>query len=134
MISYSDFGKLRMEDFWPPGCKIEQTELVSCAIGYGNGQQFGFCYFLWPVRAPGEVSEIRLEQFGPEDCPLQVADTIFTTLGLDFSVREPRDVFADRLGQAVETSEALSGLLSSRYLIGSQDKYYIECFFRKSTS
>lgn len=131
-ITYPEFSRLRIDQFWPKGTQIHELELISCFTEYGSGQGVGWCCFLWPPDKVGEVSEIRLEQFGPDDCPPEVASKIFAAVNVPASVGISRQQATDLFG---EPDEVLVDDIGDHctFTIGPDHaKYRLNCVFSVS--
>jgi len=129
--AYDDFGKFRMEDFFPPGTEIWEETGVECGIGYGNGQAVGFSAFLWKPSMPGVVAEIRLESLLAEDCPPDVSEAIFEKLNLPIRAFMNQSQVTALLGAPAYTGDVFEGQQLLEFVCGDKWTYRISCFFNE---
>jgi hypothetical protein len=130
LLSYEDFGNLRMRDFWPHNTTIYPETGVECCIGYGNGEAVGFCHFLWPSRQPGRVAEIRLEAFGPDDCPESVAEKLLQVLNLPVRPGMAETQVRAALGEPIYQSNPVDDVVIDHFYSGNRWPFRVICTFR----
>jgi hypothetical protein len=130
LLPYEEFGDLRMRDFWPSSAEIFQETGVECCIGYGNGEGVGFCHFLWPSRQPGRVAEIRLEAFGPDDCPEYVAEDLFRVLHLPIRPGMAQVDVRAALGRPLYESNPVDDVMVDHFRCGNRWPFRVICTFR----
>ncbi len=102
---YAAFARLRVEQFWPAHFKMYDDSGIECRLGTGDGQMCNVVFFLWPVRQPGEVSEIRLERLEEVYCPADSVRRLLDTVGLEtVSTGQPFSEVCDLFGPPVQSS------------------------------
>jgi hypothetical protein len=131
LVPYDDFARLRMGEFWPDPSAIRDDADVECCMGLGSGQRVGFCSFLDPRHDPGRVCEVRLEAFGPADCPDDVARAILGRIGLPLGPGMTRAEAVALLGEPVRGSAIpADGVEFLHFVVGGRWRYRVPCTFR----
>jgi hypothetical protein len=82
LISFQDFGELRIRDFFPEGSQLflDETGSTTCAIGYAATEGLAFTYFAWRANEPRKTAEIALDF--REECPHEVGRRILDAIRL----------------------------------------------------
>jgi hypothetical protein len=127
LISYDEFGKLRLRDFFPAGTRIFLDEWGSteCAIGPAATEGMAFTYFAWRPEDGQKTAEISLDF--REECPAEVGrkilDTIKVPLRPGMHLREIERVFGRP--EFSMLSEQGEGVV--RFICGEIWPYYVAC-------
>lgn len=131
LISYDDFSKLRLIDFVPAGQGVKSAWGTEAYIGFSDGEFYRFCYFLWDVDWPRQVSEIRIESFADDvrstsleilramELPLLPGMTVDRVLGL--------------CGNDVAQLRSVEHLTFAHFILGDRHPYHIHCTFQGDT-
>jgi hypothetical protein len=141
IVSYKEFGALRLRDFFPKRTKLEYEEDgAECALGYSGHEAFLTTYFAWPVDRPNEVGEILLDFRKEEryELPQEVARRILNALKLPLSPSMSEAEVLRALGRpsAIDRSAVeISGIpVSSLFFRGAGEvgeEYEIECYVHR---
>jgi hypothetical protein len=79
-ISYDEFGKLRIKDYFPRGTRLffDDSASTECAIGLACTEGMAFTYFAWRPEEPRKIAEVALDF--REECPSSVATLVFESI------------------------------------------------------
>jgi hypothetical protein len=126
LISYKEFGRLRMAEFWPERTRVVPVSLIECWLGSGDGESVEFSYFLWPPSHRGEVSEIRLEAFPTEDCPESLVGNLLQRIRLPLNPGDDVKAVTRKLGKPLARRRSGDDTVLE-FRVGVRDSYFVYC-------
>jgi hypothetical protein len=131
LISFQDFGELRIRDFFPEGSQLflDETGSTTCAIGYAATEGLAFTYFAWRANEPRKTAEIALDF--REECPHEVGRRILDAIRLPLSPGISLGEAQRVLGQPEYTDLTAEGQGVVRFVCGESCLYFVACVFVK---
>jgi hypothetical protein len=120
LISYKAFGKLRLQEFLPPGAETARME-----SGYEGGVEVDRgVTFAWPVDRRNEVGQIALyfRKDVKGDCSPDFAERIMDAIGLPVKPGMTKEQINDLLGTPRATWLEPTGLIFCEYVCHGQQK------------
>jgi hypothetical protein len=85
LISYEEFGRLRLRDFYPEGVRLSYSDDgFECRLGPSGFEGFTTTYFAWPEAKSLEIGEISLDlrEEYQNELPPEVGARILASLKL----------------------------------------------------
>lgn len=132
MVSYSEFSKLRLRDFYPEGeALFREDRGFECALGFSGYEGDVATYFAWPVNRPDMVGEMFLSfRDGLKECPEALALEIMKAIKLSLHPRMPREDVLAVLGVPYHTEDCPQDVTAFDFdRVGEEGaKYKVRCY------
>ena len=130
LLSYEQFGKLRIRDFFPKNVEffLDEVGSTECAIGPACSEGFAFTYFAW-IGEGKMISEIALDF--REECPKEIGQNILDTVKLPLQPNISLPLIKRKLGQPEFADLSSNDEGFARFICGKKWPYYVGCHVRK---
>lgn len=127
LISFQEFGKLRIRDFFPEGSQLflDESASTECAIGRSATEGFAFTYFAWRPNEPRMTAEVALDF--REECPPEIGIKILEAIKLPLKPGMPLREVQQLLGQPEFSNLSAEGEGFVRFVCGETWPYYVGC-------
>jgi len=127
LISYQDFSKLKIRDFFPVGTQLflDETGSTECAIGPAATEGLTFTYFAWRSDEPHATAEIALDF--REECPPVVGMKILEAIKLPIAPGMSLTDLERVLGNPEFSNLSGEGQGFVRFLCGNEWPYFVGC-------
>jgi hypothetical protein len=126
LVTYVEFGRLRLADFLPDPAAIESLADWEYMDDLWIGEGFGFSEFLRLEDDPDVVRSIALDLTA---LPRQVTTAILDTLRLPLAPGMHPDEVRMRLGEPRKVEQFVDDRISYSFTCGERDRYEISCTF-----
>jgi hypothetical protein len=126
LVTYVEFGRLRLADFLPDPAAIEALADWEYMDDLWIGEGFGFSEFLRLEDDPEVVRSIALDLTA---LPHEVTTAILDTLRLPLAPGMHIDEVRMRLGQPRKAEHFVDDRTSYSFTCGGRDRYEISCTF-----
>lgn len=131
LISYQEFGRLRIRDFFPEDAQLslDETGATECAIGPAATEGLAFTYFAWLPEEPRMTAEISLDF--REECPSEAGKLILEKIKLPVSPGMSLCEVLKILGEPdfSSLSSEMEGFV--RFACGKTWPYFVGCTVSK---
>lgn len=123
LISYKEFGKLRLQQFLP---KTEITKVWNLEFmdKLWLGETYGFTEFLRPLSSPFKTKSISISF---EDLPEETWKGIQEKLNLPFGRNSSLEEIERHLGKPVKFERYTEDRLSYEFITEGEAKFYVSC-------
>lgn len=131
LISFQDFSKLRIRDFFPEGTHLflDETGSTECAIGPAATEGLAFTYFAWRSDESRMTADVALDF--REECPPEIGQRILDAIKLPLRRGMSLAAAQRLLGQPEYLDLSADGQGVVRFVCGEKCPYFVACDFIK---
>jgi len=132
LVSFQDFSKLSIRDYFPEGVRLflDESGSTECAIGPAATEGLAFTYFAWRPDEPRMTAEVALDF--REECPPEVGKRILETIKLPVRAGMSLPEVQQLLGQPEFSNLSAEGEGFVRFVCGEMWPYYVGCNVTKN--